>query len=115
MLATFLVCDQLHRIWLGRCLGRFGTAASYDPPYMHGGGSNEDQFPPERFFAAVSDGLWDNGASCGRKYRVRCISGPMRPCKVKSIVVQVVDLCSQDPCPATLRLSNKSLRCHLKD
>ncbi|KAG8471942.1 hypothetical protein CXB51_036460 [Gossypium anomalum] len=72
------------------------------------GGYSEDQFPPGALFAAVSDGLWDNGASCGRKYRVRCISGPKRPCKVRSIVVQVVDLCSHDPCPATLQLSNKA-------
>ncbi|OMO61699.1 hypothetical protein CCACVL1_23313 [Corchorus capsularis] len=71
-------------------------------------GFNEDQFPPGGLFAAVSDGLWDNGASCGRKYRLRCISGPKRPCKVKSIVVEVVDLCSKDPCPATLQLSNKA-------
>ncbi|KAK8545336.1 hypothetical protein V6N12_026172 [Hibiscus sabdariffa] len=110
MLATFLVLISCIGFGSVGVLGDVGTAASYDPPYMptRCGGSNEDQFPPGEFFAAVSDGLWDNGASCGRKYRVRCISGPMRPCKVKSIVVQVVDLCSQDPCPATLRLSNKA-------
>ncbi|XWS26233.1 hypothetical protein CRYUN_Cryun26dG0013900 [Craigia yunnanensis] len=91
-------------------LGDVGTASSYDPPYLPTkcGGYNEDQFPPDALFAAVGDGLWDNGASCGRKYRIRCISAPNRPCKVRSIVVQVVDLCSQDPCPTTLKLSNKA-------
>ncbi|KAJ1415909.1 RlpA-like domain superfamily [Sesbania bispinosa] len=32
-------------------------------------------------FVAVNEGLWDNGAACGRRYRVRCISGNNRPCK----------------------------------
>ncbi|EOY29509.1 Plant natriuretic peptide A [Theobroma cacao] len=91
-------------------LGDVGTAKAYDPPYLPTkcNGYNEDQFPPGGLFAAVSDGLWDNGASCGRKYRIRCISGPKRPCKARSIVVEVVDRCTEDPCPATMQLSNKA-------
>ncbi|KAG4112878.1 hypothetical protein ERO13_D13G189828v2 [Gossypium hirsutum] len=110
MSATFLVMYCVLLFDVVGVLGDVGTAASYDPPYLptRCGGYSEDQFPPGDLFAAVSDGLWDNGASCGRKYRVRCISGPKRPCKVRSIVVQVVDLCSHDPCPATLQLSNKA-------
>ncbi|KAA3486242.1 EG45-like domain containing protein [Gossypium australe] len=110
MSATFLVMYCVLLFDVVGVLGDVGTAASYDPPYLptRCGGYSEDQFPPGELFAAVSDGLWDNGASCGRKYRVRCISGPKRPCKVRSIVVQVVDLCSHDPCPATMQLSNKA-------
>ncbi|KDP32388.1 hypothetical protein JCGZ_13313 [Jatropha curcas] len=87
-----------------------GTATSYDPPYLptRCKGYNEDQFPPGGYFIAVSEGIWDNGAACGRKYRMRCISGLKRPCKDPTIVVQVVDLCTLNPCPSTLLLSNKA-------
>ncbi|XP_020536479.1 EG45-like domain containing protein [Jatropha curcas] len=91
-------------------LADVGTARSYDPPYLPTkcNGYNEDQFPEGGYFAAASDGLWDNGAACGRKYRMRCISGPNRACKGGSIVVQVVDFCRDNPCLATLMLSNKA-------
>nr|POE60038.1 hypothetical protein CFP56_03629 [Quercus suber] len=39
-------------------------------------GDDQDQFPSDGHFAAVSNGIWDNGAACGRRYRMRCISGP---------------------------------------
>ncbi|XP_020089238.1 EG45-like domain containing protein [Ananas comosus] len=84
------------------------TATSYGPPYTPTkcNGNREDQFPPNNMFAAVCDGLWNNGAACGRKYMVRCLSGSNRPCKEGvSIVVEVVDKCSQNPCPANLLLS----------
>ncbi|EXB96785.1 hypothetical protein L484_001893 [Morus notabilis] len=67
-----------------------------------------EQFPEDGYFVAVSEGLWDNGAACGRKYQMRCISGPRRPCKGGTIVVQVVDFCKTYPCPTTLVLSNKA-------
>ncbi|XP_002524475.2 EG45-like domain containing protein [Ricinus communis] len=101
-------------VWL--CFGSFfatgdiGSATSYDPPYLptRCKGYSEDQFPQGGYFVAASEGIWDNGAACGRKYRMRCISGPRRPCKDESIVVQVVDLCRGNPCPSTLVLSNKA-------
>lgn len=31
------------------------------------------RLPGNRFVAAVSDGLWGNGAACGRRYRIRCL------------------------------------------
>ncbi|KAG8636323.1 hypothetical protein MANES_16G120700v8 [Manihot esculenta] len=91
-------------------LGDVGTAKSYDPPYLPTkcNGYDQDQFPEGGYFAAASDGLWDNGAACGRKYRMRCISGPRRACNGGSIVVQVVDFCRDSPCSATLMLSNKA-------
>ncbi|GAB4837784.1 hypothetical protein Ancab_002646 [Ancistrocladus abbreviatus] len=69
------------------------------------GGYNQQQFPENGFFAAVSDGLWDNGAACGRRYRVRCISGPRGSCKNGEITVIVVDFCKNTPCHAMMLLS----------
>ncbi|KAK6236021.1 hypothetical protein SCA6_011358 [Theobroma cacao] len=94
---------------LGReVLGDVGTAASYDPPYIPTKcyGNSEDQFPPGNLFVAVSEGLWDNGAACGRRYRVRCLSGNGRPCKSGNIDVKVVDFCPKSPCPAAMVMSN---------
>ncbi|KAJ4789257.1 Plant natriuretic peptide A [Rhynchospora pubera] len=88
--------------------GDIATAAFYGPPYLptQCNGNSQDQFPPNNLFASVSDALWDNGASCGRKYIVRCLSGTGdKPCKQGNIVVQVVDKCPQNPCRATLLLS----------
>ncbi|CAD5194314.1 unnamed protein product, partial [Musa acuminata subsp. malaccensis] len=86
--------------------GDVGTAASYGPPYLPTkcNGYDQDQFPPSNMFAAVSDALWDNGAACGRRYMLRCLSGPNRPCKDSIIRVEVVDQCT-DPCPANFLLS----------
>ncbi|CAK7353640.1 unnamed protein product [Dovyalis caffra] len=92
---------------IGFALGDIGTAASYAPPYLptkcHG--NRQDQFPPGNLFVSVSEGLWDNGAACGRRYRLRCLSGDNRPCKDGTIDVRVVDLCRKSPCPSTILLS----------
>ncbi|KAL2545178.1 EG45-like domain containing protein 2 [Forsythia ovata] len=88
--------------------GDIGTATSYDPPYTPTKcqGNRQDQFPPGNLFVSVNEGLWDNGASCGRRYRLRCLSGNNRPCKEGTIDVRVVDFCSKRPCPSTMLLSN---------
>ncbi|OAY31863.1 EG45-like domain containing protein [Manihot esculenta] len=58
--------------------------------------------------AGVSDALWNNGAACGRRYRVRCIGGANlapHPCKQgTSVVVKVVDYCSRG-CQGEINLS----------
>ncbi|KAF8035953.1 hypothetical protein BT93_C1854 [Corymbia citriodora subsp. variegata] len=59
------------------------------PASTRGKGYNLDQFPEGGYFIAASDGLWDNGAACGRRYCVRCISGPKRPCKEGTIFIEV--------------------------
>ncbi|XP_059655206.1 EG45-like domain containing protein [Cornus florida] len=89
-------------------LGDIGTATSYGPPYIPTkcNGNREEQFPPGNLFVAVSEGLWDNGASCGRRYRLRCLSGNNKPCKDGTIDVKVVDFCSKRPCPSTIVMSN---------
>ncbi|THG12846.1 hypothetical protein TEA_018640 [Camellia sinensis var. sinensis] len=91
--------------------GDVGTAAQYDPPYIpdkidlvtdfRSGfraatacyGSDPSQFPSSNLFAAVGDGIWDNGASCGRQYLVRCISATApETCVVdQTVQIRVVD------------------------
>ncbi|EOY26483.1 PREDICTED: EG45-like domain containing protein 2 [Theobroma cacao] len=87
--------------------GDIGTASFYNPPYIPTkcDGNREEQFPPGNLFVAVSEGLWDNGAACGRRYRLRCLSGPQRPCKHRTIDVKVVDFCPVTPCLSTMMLS----------
>ncbi|XP_050268463.1 EG45-like domain containing protein isoform X1 [Quercus robur] len=95
---------------LGGALGDVGTARYYGPPYLPTKcyGDDQDQFPSDGQFAAVSNGIWDNGAACGRRYRMRCISGPRRPCRNRSIVMEVVDFCRYNPCRATMALPFKA-------
>ncbi|KAH7681606.1 Barwin-like endoglucanases protein, partial [Dioscorea alata] len=90
--------------------GDVGTATSYGPPYLPTTcpGYSKDDLPEGGLFAAASSGIWDNGAACGRRYKLRCLSGLKRPCKDASIVVEVVDLCKTNPCSATLLLSNEA-------
>ncbi|KAK9130706.1 hypothetical protein Sjap_011193 [Stephania japonica] len=73
-------------------IGDIGTAASYNPPYTptRCGGNDQNQFPEGDMFVAVSNGLWDNGAACGRRYRIRCIGGFRRPCKGGSDTVEAL-------------------------
>ena len=64
--------------------------------------------------AAASDSFWNNGAVCGRCYRVRCTGaaygGSGNPCKGgSSVVVKIVDECaSSDGCQSTIDLSKQA-------
>ncbi|PPJ60466.1 hypothetical protein CBER1_03166 [Cercospora berteroae] len=82
-----------------------GTAARYDPPYIPTKclGSDPSQFPPGNLFVAVNEGLWDNGAACGRRYQIRCISGSRKGCNADSVDVTVVDHCRN--CRTSFELS----------
>ncbi|RVX11105.1 hypothetical protein CK203_013325 [Vitis vinifera] len=62
--------------FINSCQGDVGTAAQYNPPYLPTicYGNDASEFPSSNLFAAAGDGIWDNGASCGRQYLVRCIS-----------------------------------------
>ncbi|XP_050213585.1 EG45-like domain containing protein [Mercurialis annua] len=75
--------------------GDVGTAAHYSPPYVPSACNGEDlgQFPANNLFAAAGDGIWNNGASCGREYIVRCISAdvPSTCFPDKIITVKIVD------------------------
>nr|XP_009797601.1 PREDICTED: EG45-like domain containing protein isoform X1 [Nicotiana sylvestris] len=111
-MGRFVICVILLSLfWINEVslvLGDIGTATSYNPPYTPTkcGGNRADQFPSGNLFVAVSEGLWDNGAACGRRYRLRCLSGNNRPCKEGTIDVKVVDYCTKRPCPSTIVLSS---------
>ncbi|GLJ13707.1 hypothetical protein SUGI_0218640 [Cryptomeria japonica] len=75
-------------------------------------GYNQRQFPAGNLFGAANDAIWDNQAACGRKYRIRCLSGTsnerVNPCRKRSLVVKILDYCSSAGCDngdATLHLS----------
>jgi hypothetical protein len=69
-----------------------GTAGFYLPPYVPTAchGSDVSQFPSNNLFVAVGDGVWDNGAACGRHYYVRCLSGSNQPCSDPNLIISVV-------------------------
>ncbi|XP_019439767.1 PREDICTED: EG45-like domain containing protein isoform X2 [Lupinus angustifolius] len=77
------------------CHGDVGTASRYSPPYIPSGcyGSDATEFPSSNLFAAAGDGIWDNGAACGREYIVRCISAeePRTCIPNQSIQIKIVD------------------------
>lgn len=56
-------------------------------------GSDFSQFPTSNLFAAAGEGIWDNGAACGRQYLVRCISSPVPQSCVpgQTIQIRIVD------------------------
>ncbi|XP_034683438.1 EG45-like domain containing protein isoform X1 [Vitis riparia] len=86
-----LLCAELFHF----TLADVGVAAQYRPPYLPTACSGNDPspFPSSNLFAAAGEGAWDNGAACGRQYRVRCISAPTPgTCKAdQTIVVKIVD------------------------
>ncbi|KAJ0985649.1 hypothetical protein J5N97_004005 [Dioscorea zingiberensis] len=75
-------------------LADVGTAASYGPPYNPTACYNSDpgQFPADSLFAAAGQGIWDNGAACGREYIVRCLSSATPGACVQDQTVRVLVL-----------------------
>ncbi|KAK4365763.1 hypothetical protein RND71_013643 [Anisodus tanguticus] len=72
-----------------------GTASQYSPPYTPTAcfGNDATQFPSSNFFAAAGEGIWDNGAACGRQYLISCINSVLpRACKHgETIQIKIVD------------------------
>ncbi|XP_044471607.1 EG45-like domain containing protein [Mangifera indica] len=68
-----------------------GTAAWYAPPYLPTAcyGNDQTQFPTSNLFGAAGDGVWDNGASCGRQYLVRCISASEPNTCLAGVTIQI--------------------------
>ncbi|KAF9662680.1 hypothetical protein SADUNF_Sadunf18G0079500 [Salix dunnii] len=62
--------------------------------------------------AAASDALWENGAACGKMYKVTCQGrtneGVLQPCKDGSVTVKIVDRCPSPGCQATIDLSQEA-------
>ncbi|RVW53933.1 hypothetical protein CK203_072931 [Vitis vinifera] len=56
-------------------------------------GNDVSEFPSSNFFASAGEGIWDNGAACGRQYLVRCISAvvPMTCIAGQTIQIKIVD------------------------
>ncbi|XP_008457905.1 EG45-like domain containing protein 2 [Cucumis melo] len=71
--------------------GDVGTAAKYPPPYSPTAcfGGDLSQFPTNNMFAAAADGIWENGAACGRQYFVRCFSASEPEACVADQTVQI--------------------------
>ncbi|OVA19117.1 Expansin/pollen allergen [Macleaya cordata] len=71
--------------------GDVGTAAQYSPPYLPSAcyGNDVSQFPTNNLFASASEGIWDNGASCGRQYLVRCISASEQGICVTGVTIPI--------------------------
>uniref|UniRef100_F6HH64 Expansin-like EG45 domain-containing protein n=1 Tax=Vitis vinifera TaxID=29760 RepID=F6HH64_VITVI len=87
--------------FINSCQGDVGTAAQYNPPYLPTicYGNDASEFPSSNLFAAAGDGIWDNGASCGRQYLVRCISATQPGTCVpdQTIQIKVVDYAPSAP------------------
>ena len=93
-----------------------GTASLYSPPYVPTAcyGSDASRFPSSNLFAAAGDGIWDNGAACGRLYLVRCITttSTSYACNQnQTIQIKIVGYIVRAPfahstCNATMVLSN---------
>lgn len=80
----------------GRCIGsqelradvsRFSMCPWCTATACHG--SDPSQFPSSNLFGAAGDGIWDNGAACGRQYLVRCISASVAGTCIPSQTIQV--------------------------
>nr|XP_043606708.1 uncharacterized protein LOC122578746 [Erigeron canadensis] len=80
---------MLHFMAVVRC--DVGTASLYNPPYTPSAcyGNDASQFPTSNLFAAAGEGIWDNGAACGRQYLVRCISATIPQICIPGQTVQV--------------------------
>ncbi|CAN1165579.1 Putative EG45-like domain containing protein 1 [Linum perenne] len=77
---------------------------SYTPSACYG---NQDKGV---WIAAAGPALWNNGAVCGKKFKVKC-TGPRNPvphpCTGKEVVVTITDHCPGG-CPSTLDLSREA-------
>ncbi|KAJ7979534.1 EG45-like domain containing protein [Quillaja saponaria] len=87
-----------------------GTATFYTPPYVP---SSCNGFQNDGvMIAAASDDIWNNGAACGRSYRVTCTGatnqGVPHPCNGGSVVVKIVDYCPPPGCQGTIDLSQEA-------
>ncbi|KAE8682992.1 putative EG45-like domain containing protein 1 [Hibiscus syriacus] len=86
-----------------------GTATFYTPPYVPSAchGYKDDGV----MVAAASDAIWDDGAACGRRYKIKCKRGTNEsphPCRGKKyVVVKIVDYCPSG-CQGTIDLSQEA-------
>ncbi|KAJ6924696.1 hypothetical protein NC652_017847 [Populus alba x Populus x berolinensis] len=86
-----LLLATLFETLIWRCWHLCPLQRPYLPTACYGNSSS--QFPSSNLFAAAGEGIWDNGAACGRQYLVRCISAAVpRTCLPDQMVqVRIVD------------------------
>ncbi|KAJ1438257.1 RlpA-like protein, double-psi beta-barrel domain [Sesbania bispinosa] len=80
--------------FISSCYGDLGTAARWNPPYIPNAcGFDVSQYPSNNIFAAAGEGIWNNGAACGRQYAVQCRSAdaPGSCINGQTIQVMIVD------------------------
>ncbi|XP_057434523.1 EG45-like domain containing protein [Lotus japonicus] len=95
-LSSFLSClILLPTLFFPYSLCDVGTAARYKAPYLPTAcfGKDASEFPSNNMFGSAGEGIWDNGAACGRQYQVRCISAaaPRTCVPGQSIQIKIVD------------------------
>lgn len=79
-----------------------GTLSFYNRPYY----PTECNIPIDTMerltyrYVQVSEGLWDNGAVCGKTLQLRCLSGPgsRNPCTRNLIEAVIVGRCPNGVC-----------------
>lgn len=79
-----------------------GTLSFYKRPYY----PTECNISQERmlglnyWYVQVSEGQWNNGASCGQKLAIRCLTGPgpRNPCTHNTIQAVIVGRCPNGVC-----------------
>ncbi|KAJ1410987.1 RlpA-like protein, double-psi beta-barrel domain [Sesbania bispinosa] len=90
-----LFCLILPTLFIPYSQADVGTAAQYGPPYLPTAcfGGDASQFPSSNMFGSAGEGIWDNGAACGRQYQVRCISAaaPRTCIPGQTIQIKIVD------------------------
>ncbi|CAN0860178.1 EG45-like domain containing protein [Linum grandiflorum] len=109
LLAAFFLAISLSFTSLASAAGN-GTASSYRPDASsacktHNGSASIGQ----ELVAMVPKTVFNNGAACGRMYKISCIGAideyPKEPCKLnQSVTVTVANECGGDDC-ATFTLS----------
>ncbi|KAG6599417.1 26S proteasome regulatory subunit 8-like A, partial [Cucurbita argyrosperma subsp. sororia] len=77
----------------GRAVGCDSNSKESSPPSTKCFGGDLTQFPTSNLFAAAGDGVWENGAACGRQYFVRCFSAsdPEACVPDQTIQITIVD------------------------
>ncbi|XP_059636402.1 EG45-like domain containing protein [Cornus florida] len=107
MRAIIMVCMAASLISMASAIA--GTATYYTvyvPSACYG---YQDQGV---MIAAASDAIWNNGAACGKMYRVTCTGptnqGVPQPCRGNGVTVKIVDRCPSPGCQSTIDLSQEA-------
>ncbi|OMO72510.1 hypothetical protein COLO4_27600 [Corchorus olitorius] len=106
-IAIFMLCLSSREV-----AAHEGTATFYEPPYQPSACYGDKKINGV-MIAAASDAIWDGGAACGKKYKVKCIGATNEsphPCKGKDhVVVKIVDYCPSG-CEGTIDLSQEAFK-----